>query len=99
MGGPVRYSQAAMTEAERNFAVAAQKLESTIADRRRDVASAMASYEASGVSEEYAAKERQWTQSADRVVEVISTLRSSMRTANSTASNTNERLRVIGEGL
>lgn len=99
MGGPVRYSQSAMSEAERNFTVAAQKLEATIASRREDVAVAMASYEATGVSEDYAAKEARWTQSADQVVEIIGTLRRGMNQVDGHATDANARLRALGEGL
>ena len=99
MSGRIRYSHSAMTEAEANFADVAQRLLSTIDDRRRDVATAMASYEATGVSDEYAAKERAWTASADRVVSIIGSLRQGMGNANTTASETNSTLRAIGESL
>ncbi len=99
LGDKVRYSSAAMDEATQNFATAAQQLENTIEARRRDVAVAMSAYEATGVSDEYAEKERQWAQSADRVVAIIAKLRSGMREADSHASDANARVKAIGQGL
>lgn len=99
MGDNVRYSSAAMSEASQNFAATAQKLEATIEARRRDVAVAMSAYEATGVSEEYAAKERRWAESADRVVAIIATLRTGMGEADSHATDANARVRAIGNGL
>ena len=99
MGDKTRYSSAAMDEASQNFAATARRLEAVIATRRRQVATAMATYEATGVSDEYAAKERAWTDSADRVVEVIATLRSGMERADSHAADATDRVRSIGQDL
>lgn len=99
VGDKVRYSSAAMDEASQNFAATAQRLEATIEDRRRDVAAAMSAYEATGVSDEYAEKERLWAESADRVVAIIAKLRSGMREADSHAADASARVQAIGQGL
>lgn len=88
-----------MDEASHNFSATAQKLEATIEERRRDVAVAMAAYEATGVSEEYAEKERVWAESADRVVAIIATLRSGMSQADGHAADANARVKSLGQGL
>ncbi|WP_062517010.1 hypothetical protein [Demequina gelatinilytica] len=99
MGGRLRYSRTATAEAEARFASAARALETTIEARRRDVADAMAHYQATGVSDEYAQKERAWAGSADHVLEVVRTLRKAMRDSDALAADAAAQVRSIGQEL
>ncbi|WP_035832741.1 hypothetical protein [Jonesia quinghaiensis] len=99
MNGVIRYSRAAMSEAERNVLANAQQLERVISDRRRDVAAAMAQYEATGVSAEYAAKEERWVAAADSVLEIVGTLREAMNRTNRDADDACARLRALAQGM
>lgn len=102
-GGPVdsviRYSRAAMDEAERNVLDRADQLESVISQRRNDVAAAMAQYEATGVSADYAAKEERWATAADSVLEIVRTLRNAMKSTNRDADDVCAQLNALTQGL
>ncbi len=71
-----------------NFNQVASQLEALIAQRESDVARAMADYAADGVSEEYRAKELRWRNAADRVKQIIATLRGSLEESKQIASTT-----------
>lgn len=99
MNGVIRYSRAAMSDAERNVLASAQHLETVINDRRHAVAVAMAQYEATGVSAEYAAKEERWVAAANSVLEVVGTLRTAMNRTNRDTDDACARLRALAQGL
>jgi hypothetical protein len=72
------FDLASSQAAQENFLAIAGRLEALIDSRDADVRQAMSDYEASGVSEEYAAKELRWKNAANGVRDVIHTLKDSM---------------------
>lgn len=81
------YEVAASQTAQDNFNAVAQRLESLIDQRDRDVKAAMADYLADGVSEDYAAKEARWNRVAAEVRTIIRTLRGSLEKNDATAQD------------
>ncbi|HEY6747945.1 MAG TPA: pore-forming ESAT-6 family protein [Mycobacteriales bacterium] len=69
---------AASGSAQEQFTSTASRLESLIDQRDADVRTAMADYEAEGVSDSYAGKELRWHTVAGEVRTIISTLRASL---------------------
>ncbi len=86
-------------EAQSQFNAVASQLEGLIAGRDADVARAMAQYQAEGVSEEYAAKERRWHAVADQVKGIITTLRSSLASNDDTAQTALQRAGAAVAGI
>jgi len=82
------YDEAASQTAQENFNRVASRLESLIDQRDADVKAAMADYEATGVSEDYAAKEARWNSVAQEVRTIIRTLRESLTKTDATAQAT-----------
>lgn len=79
------YDLAASGAAQENFERVASRLEALIDQRDADVKTAMADYQASGVSEEYLAKEQRWNTAAGEVREIIRTLRVSLERNDASA--------------
>jgi len=79
------FDLAASQTAQENFLAVASQLEALIEQRNADVRTAISDYEATGVSEEYAAKELRWKNAADGVKSIINTLRQSMAQNDETA--------------
>lgn len=79
------FDLAASQSAQENFLAVASQLEALIEQRNADVRTAISDYEATGVSEEYAAKELRWKNAADGVKSIINTLRQSMAQNDETA--------------
>lgn len=79
------FDLAASQTAQENFLAVASRLEALIDQRDADVKTAMSDYEATGVSDEYAAKELRWKNAADGVKAIIQTLRQSMAQNDETA--------------
>ena len=71
-----------------NFNAVASRLEALIDQRDRDVKAAMADYLATGVSDEYAAKEARWNRVATEVRTIVRTLRASLERNDATAQDT-----------
>lgn len=82
------YSVGASQSAQDNFERVAGQLESALERRDQDVKAAMAEYQADGVSEEYAAMERQWNQAGSAVRSIIRTIRSSLAENDDVAHST-----------
>jgi uncharacterized protein YukE len=72
-------------EAQTNFRTAATELEALLTARQQQVDAAMQQYEATGVSEEYHAKELRWNAKAQEVRDIVSTLRQSLEQNDETA--------------
>lgn len=72
------YSIGASQSAQANFEQAAGRLEAALQRRDQDVRAAMADYQADGVSDEYAAMEKQWRDAGDEVKAIIKLLRESL---------------------
>lgn len=79
------FDLAASQSAQDNFLNVASQLEALIDQHDADVRSAMSDYEATGVSDDYAAKELRWKNAADGVRQIINTLRESMAQNDETA--------------
>lgn len=72
-------------EAQALFRARATELEALLTARTQQVEAAMQHYEATGVSEEYHAKEQRWNTKAQEVRDIISTLRQSLEQNDETA--------------
>lgn len=72
------YSIASSEAAQGNFESVAAQLEAALDRRDADVRAAMADYQADGVSDEYAAVERDWNAAGAQVREVIQAIRTSL---------------------
>lgn len=81
------FELAASQSAQDNFTQVAARLEALIDQRDRDVKAAMADYQASGVSEEYQAKEVRWNRVAAEVRTIIRTLRGALEKNDATAQD------------
>ncbi|MCA0378348.1 MAG: pore-forming ESAT-6 family protein [Actinobacteria bacterium] len=79
------FDLAASQAAQENFLSVASRLEALIEQRDADVRTAMSDYDATGVSDDYAAKELRWKNAADGVRQIIATLRESMAQNDETA--------------
>ncbi len=82
------YDIGASQEAQGNINTIMNRLEGIIGERDTDVSSAMAEFEATGVSEEYSAKELKWHNAANEVREIIRLVRETLETNDSTAQET-----------
>ncbi|GCD21394.1 pore-forming ESAT-6 family protein [Cellulomonas algicola] len=89
----------ASTTAQENFNAVAQRLEALIDARDRDVKTAMADYQASGVSEEYAAKEARWNRVAAEVRTIIRTLRGALEKNDATAQDTLKKAKAAVDAI
>ncbi|EYR63281.1 hypothetical protein N866_01675 [Actinotalea ferrariae CF5-4] len=93
------FELAASAAAQDNFNAVAGRLEALIDQRDRDVKSAMADYLATGVSEEYAAKEARWNRVAAEVRTIIRTLRGSLEKNDATAQDTLRRAQAAVDAI
>ncbi|WP_306366559.1 pore-forming ESAT-6 family protein [Nocardiopsis sp. CC223A] len=82
------YDVGASQEAQGNINTIMNRLEAIIGERDTDVSSAMAEFEATGVSEEYSAKELKWHNAANEVRDIIRLVRETLETNDSTAQET-----------
>ena len=67
------------------------RLEAVIGQRQADVNSAMADFQADGVSEEYRVVEQRWNRAATEVRQIIDLLRTTMGKNDETATTTQSR--------
>lgn len=68
----------ASQQVQDDFDIAAANLEAALDRRQHDVDTAMADYQADGVSDEYAAMEAQWRGAGNEVKSIIRLLRESL---------------------
>ena len=68
----------ASQQVQDDFDIAAGNLEAALGRRQQDVDTAMADYQADGVSDDYAAMEKQWRDAGDEVKAIIKLLRESL---------------------
>ena len=94
------WDDGASEQAVENFNRVATQLEALMTQRDADVRTAMANYQADGVSAEYQAKEARWHQVADQVRSIITSLRGSLEQsrdiAQTTRSNASRAVADIG---
>ena len=81
------YDVAASQNAQDNFLQTAARLEALIDQRDADVRSAMADYQADGVSDDYAAKELRWKHAAAGVKQIVDTVRKSLEQSDESAQS------------
>jgi hypothetical protein len=93
------FDLAASGQAQENFNAVAQRLEALIDQRDRDVKAAMADYSATGVSEDYSAKEARWNRVAGEVRTIITTLRASLEKNDATAQDTMHKARAAVDAI
>lgn len=93
------YDESASGTAQENFNRVANRLESLLNARDSDVKAAMADYDATGVSEEYAGKEARWNAVATEVRTIITAMRESLQQTDSTAQSTLSRAKGIVESI
>lgn len=72
------YDTGASSEAQANIQVIVSRLEALIGTHDTDVKTAMADFEATGVSDEYHAKEIKWHTAANEVREIIRLVKSTL---------------------
>ncbi|MDE3723910.1 pore-forming ESAT-6 family protein [Nocardiopsis sp. N85] len=82
------YDIGASQEAQGNINTIMNRLEAIIGEHDTDVSAAMSDFEATGVSEEYSAKELKWHNAANEVREIIRLVRETLETNDSTAQET-----------
>jgi uncharacterized protein YukE len=90
---------AASGSAQEQFNSTASRLEALIDQRDGDVRTAMADYEAEGVSDSYAAKELRWHTVAGEVRTIISTLRASLGQNDDSARQAMQRAQAAVDSI
>ena len=93
------YDIAASQNAQENFTAVANRLEQLIDQRDRDVAAAMADYQADGVSDDYRGKELRWKNAAGEVRGIIHSLRSSLERNDESAGEALRKARAAVENI
>lgn len=88
------YSVGASQAVQGNFEQAAGRLEAALQRRDQDVKAALADYQADGVSDEYAALEKQWSDAGLQVRQVISAIRGSLEQNDDVALTALQRARA-----
>ena len=81
------YDLGASQEAQGNLHTIMSRLEAIIGERDADVDRALADFEATGVSEEYSAKELKWHSAANEVRDIIDLVRSTLEANDGTAQS------------
>ena len=93
------FDLAASGNAQDLFNSSAGRLEALIDQRDADVRTAMADYQAEGVSDSYAGKELRWHSVASEVRTIISTLRSSLGQNDESAQHAMQRAQAAVDGI
>jgi len=73
------YDTGASQEAQANIHSIIARLEALIGQRDTDVSTAMADFEATGVSDQYSTKELKWHNAANEVRDIIRLVKSTLR--------------------
>ncbi|SEF44102.1 hypothetical protein SAMN04489712_10130 [Thermomonospora echinospora] len=82
------YDTGASGEAQGNIHTIISRLEALIGSRDADVATAMSDFEATGVSEEYRAKELKWHNAANETREIIQLVKATLEKNDEIAQTT-----------
>ncbi|MFJ9556078.1 pore-forming ESAT-6 family protein [Nocardiopsis sp. NPDC101807] len=93
------YDIGASQEAQANITTITNRLETLIGERDTDVSAAMAEFEATGVSEEYSAKELKWHNAGNEVREIIRLVRTTLETNDGTAQETLSRANAAVQNI
>jgi uncharacterized protein YukE len=84
----IGYDTAVSSDVQGEVAGIVGSLESLIQQRNSQVSSAMADFQADGVSDDYAAVEQRWRSAADEVQGIIDLINSVLKNNDDTASQT-----------
>jgi hypothetical protein len=82
------YDTAASQEAQTNIYTIIGRLEAIIGQHDTDVSTALSDFEATGVSDQYSAKELKWHNAANEVREIIRLVKSTLEANDGTAQTT-----------
>ncbi|MBB6173855.1 hypothetical protein HNR23_003915 [Nocardiopsis mwathae] len=93
------YDLGASQESQTNIHTVMARLESIIGDHDVDVSTAMADFEATGVSDEYSAKELKWHNAGNEVRDIIRLVRETLETNDGTAQSTLGRASAAVQGI
>ncbi|MDH6623405.1 hypothetical protein M2271_001192 [Streptomyces sp. LBL] len=88
------YDINASADAQSNIQVVIGRLEEVIANRDRQVKTAMADFTADGVADEYHGKEQRWTNASNEVKSIIGLLKSTLEKNDGTAQSTIQRAKA-----
>jgi uncharacterized protein YukE len=86
-------------DAQTNLQGVISQLERVIADRDSQVKSAMADFQADGVSEQYQGVEQRWNTAAGEVRTIIGLLKTTLENNDSTAQTTLSRAKAAVDGI
>lgn len=93
------YDTGASAEAQGNIQAAVSRLEAAINDRDQAVKSAMADFQADGVSDLYHGKEVRWNHAAHEVRTIITLIKKTLYENDATASQAQSRARSAVEAI
>ncbi|GAA3759900.1 pore-forming ESAT-6 family protein [Salinactinospora qingdaonensis] len=93
------YDIGASQEAQTNIHAVMARLENLIGEHDVDVSNAMADFEASGVSDEYSAKELKWHNAGNEVREIIRLVRQTLENNDGTAQTALSRASAAVQGI
>jgi len=88
VAGRRSYDTAASAQAQSHLHAVIARLEQLIAQRNTDVKTAMADFQADGVSDQYHAKELRWHHAAAEVQQIINLLKTTLERNDTTATET-----------
>ncbi|EME97743.1 pore-forming ESAT-6 family protein [Streptomyces mobaraensis NBRC 13819 = DSM 40847] len=93
------YDLGASTQVQTTLHGIISRLEAVLNERDAAVKSAMADFQADGVSEQYHEKELRWQRAATEVRQIITLLRSTMEQNDATARSTLARAKAAVDGI
>lgn len=93
------YDTGASADAQANIQAVVGRLESLIAERDRQVKTAMADFTADGVADEYHGKEQRWTNASNEVKSIIALLKSTLEKNDGTAQSTIQRAKSAVDNI
>ncbi|MEU4191509.1 hypothetical protein AB0E69_06405 [Kribbella sp. NPDC026611] len=88
MGAQNNFDGAASQEVQATIATLSTQIEALIADHRKNVAAALSSFSATGVSDEYKGVEDRFNKAADKTIELINSLKDVMKGNDGIAADT-----------
>jgi hypothetical protein len=99
MAGRNAYDTASSQEVQTDLAGIIARLETAISQRQSDVNTAMADFQADGVSEEYRVVEQRWSNAAQQVREIIALVRTTLERNDETATVALSRASTAVQGI
>lgn len=99
MAGRLSYDTAASQETQGNLLAITGRLEQLIGTRDSDVKTALADFQADGVSDTYSGKEQKWLAAAAQVQQIINLVKQTMSQNDGTASQTLSQARAAVDAI